>query len=216
MVDEMRKAYHDRLAALRDDTIGILRVATASVANATAAWPATDPAASAETGVRAQEAAAHTAKVENDVLDLLAQQQPVARDLRLILASLRIAQIGELCAGLARFLAQRPARADVLAASLRSLVQEIGSRTVALLQKASDAWVGIDTATAIDVIAEAEGCRSAQRAFLAELIGPQEVPIEVGVDLGMTARAYERLTDHAVEIAQRVVFAATGELANGK
>ena len=49
-----------------------------------------------------------------------------------------------------------------------------------------------------------------QRRFLGELLDLDDVPIEAAVDLGMMARAYERLTDHAVDIAGRVVFAATG------
>ena len=60
------------------------------------------------------------------------------------------------------------------------------------------------------VIDASEPARVLQRRFLAELLRLENVPVEAAVDLGMAARAYERLTDHAVEIAGRVVFAATG------
>jgi phosphate uptake regulator len=38
-----------------------------------------------------------------------------------------------------------------------------------------------------------------------------DVPIEVALDLGMAARVYDRLIDHAAEIAGRVVFAISGQ-----
>src|SRR5579871_223318 len=56
----------------------------------------------------------------------------------------------------------------------------------------------------------AERSRTLQRRFLTELLDLDDVRVDAAVELGMMARAYERLTDHAVEIARRVVFAATG------
>ena len=55
------------------------------------------------------------------------------------------------------------------------------------------------------MIASAES-RQLQRTFLAELLELRSIPVNAAVDLGMIARVYERLTDHAVEIASRVMF----------
>ena len=78
------------------------------------------------------------------------------------------------------------------------------------MEEASAAWTVLDDDRARAVIAAGDDCRSAQRRFLAGLLGLEGVSVETAVDLGMLARAYERLTDHAVEIADRVVFAVEG------
>ena len=149
--------------------------------------------------------------VEDEVLDVLAREAPLARDLRIVLASLFIAQSAGLCLGLVRTLASRPGTGTpVLTPTLRALAYEIGAETVELLGRAAGAWDVLDEERALAVIGDADGSRLLQRRFLAELFGLTGVPVEAAVELGMLARAYERLTDHAVSIAGRVVFAATG------
>jgi phosphate transport system protein len=151
------------------------------------------------------------ALVETDVLDLLALQSPVARDLRVILAARDIARAGELCLGLCRTLAARVGGAqDVLSPGLRDLIAEMGSETADLLRRANGAWTTLDEEQAGAVIVNAESCRQLQRAFLAELLELRLVPVDAAVDLGMTGRMYERVTDHAVEIVRRVLFVLTG------
>ena len=95
--------------------------------------------------------------------------------------------------------------------ALRELSAEIGAQTVELLRRDSGAWNVLDEGQARDVIQASQSSRLLQRRFLAPLLLLENVPVEAAVDLGMAARAYERLTDHAVEIAGRIVFAATGD-----
>ncbi len=86
----------------------------------------------------------------------------------------------------------------------------MGVERVALHRLAAAGWAVLDSRPALVAVDAAERSRGLQRRFLAELLDLDDVPIDAAVDLGMMARAYERLTDHAVEIAGRVVFAATG------
>lgn len=210
-MDELRRAYHDRIATLRSRTIAIVGDAAASVGNVTVALVEGDRAAGQLIVVDAREAAMRVAEVEAVVLDILAQQAPVARDLRVVLASLRIAQVAELCLGLSRTLAARVGQGNgALTATLRTLTYEIGVGTAGLLEEANGAWIVLDDTQAMDVVTDSAACRELQRRFLAELLGMSDVPVDAAVDLGMAARVYERLTDHAVEIAGRVVFAVTG------
>jgi phosphate transport system protein len=210
-MDEQRRGYHDRIALIRDETIALVREAAATTGNVTAALIDHDLDASRDVITAADEGAALVAKVEDEIVELLALQAPVARDLRMILAALRIAQIAQLCLGLARTLAGRAGVAPgILTPPLRALIGAIGSDTAALLDAAGAAWGAVDEERAQAVIASAERCRARQREFLVELFGLAVAPVEPAVDLGMVARAYERLTDHAVEIAGRVVFAAGG------
>jgi len=210
-VDELRRAYHDRIATLRGQSIAIVRDAARAVGDVSVALVQRDREAGVGLVVSAGEAAGRLAEVEVGVLDILAQQAPVGRDLRVVLAALRIAQVAELCLGLSRSLAGRVGRGDdVVTPALRKLMNEIGEKTSELLEEANGAWIVLDEAHARAVVESAAAVRGLHRRFLSELLSLEGVPIDAAVDLGMAARAYERLTDHAVEIAGRVQFAATG------
>ena len=210
-MDELRRAYHDRIADLRAQTIAIVRDAARSVGDVTVALVERDCAVGESIVLDAGDTARRVAAVEAGVLDVLAQQAPVGRDLRVVLAALRIAQIAELCLGLSRTLAGRVGRGDdVLTPTLRDLTYTIGERAGGLLEDANGAWIVLDEAQARAVIEGAAEVRELHRRFLAELLGLDGVPVDAAVDLGMAARVYERLTDHAVEIAGRVLFAVTG------
>lgn len=210
-MDELRRAYHDRIAKLRDQTIALLRDASRSVGDVTAALVERDRATGDVVVSGAVDSPSRVAEVEAGVLDIIAQQAPVGRDLRVVLAALRIAQIADLCLGLSRTLGARVGRLeDVLTPELRSLATAIGEGTSTLLEDANGAWIVLDEDQAREVVAAAREARDLQRRFLAELLGLDGVPVDAAVDLGMAARVYERLTDHAIEIAGRVLFAVTG------
>ena len=211
IVYELRRSYHDRIAELRDRSADIIGDAASATVEVTRAFLEGDRAAGRSIVISTSAAAANVALVETDVLDLLALQSPVARDLRVILAARDIARAGELCLGLCRTLAARVGGAqDVLSPGLRDLIAEMGSETADLLRRANGAWTTLDEEQAGAVIVNAESCRQLQRAFLAELLELRLVPVDAAVDLGMTGRMYERVTDHAVEIVGRVMFVLTG------
>ncbi|MHB8465891.1 MAG: phosphate signaling complex PhoU family protein, partial [Acidimicrobiales bacterium] len=139
-MDELRRSYHDRIAELHAQTIAIVTDAADALRNVTNAFVDNDLDAGRAAATDAGEATARVPAVEVEVLDLLAQQAPVARDLRLILAALRIAQIGELCLGLVGALGHRVGAGDqVLTPSLQDLIQQIGALAADLLDRAGRA-----------------------------------------------------------------------------
>ena len=211
MAEELRRSYHDRIADLRAQTIIIVSELAIAVRRATAALVGQDVDVAAAVTADAADTLTRVPIVEAEVLDMLALQAPVARDLRVILASLRIAQVGELCLGLVTALAARVRPDDdLLSPSLRKLVDEVGGCAGDLFEDAARAWRVVDAGMAAGVVSGAEGCRRLGRLFLAEVISSRDLPVETALDMGLVARAYERLTDHAVEIAGRVIFVATG------
>ncbi len=210
-MDELRRSYHDRIAVLRARTGRLIVGAADAIEHLTAALIEGDAAAGQSVIAELEWAVGEPAGIEDEVLDLLALEAPVGRDLRVVLSSLFIAQVADLCIGLARTLGGRAGAGNaVLTPTLRDLSSQIGAHTVKLLRRADSAWAVLDEAEAVAVIAGADESRLLQRRFLAELLRMSDVPVEAAVDLGMLARAYERLTDHAIAIAGRVVFAATG------
>jgi phosphate transport system protein len=210
-MDELRRAYHDRIAELKARAGALLGATADVVEHLTAALLERDVAERDEVLAAVGSVIDEPKQVEDEVLDTLAREAPVARDLRVVLASLFISQETGLCFGLVRTLASRMGAADeVLTPGLRSLSYEIGAETVELLRRDAAAWALLDADGAAGVIDAAGRSRLLQRRFLAQLLELDDVPVEAAVELGMVARAYERLTDHAVEVAGRVVFAATG------
>jgi phosphate transport system protein len=210
-MDELRRAYHDRIGALRARTGRLIVAAADAVEHVTTALLEGDAGAALGVIGGLEWALTEPTRIEEEVLDIVALEAPMGRDLRVVLASLFIAQVADLCIGLARTLAGRVGSGeDVLTPPLRDLSAEIGAHTVALLRRADGAWTVLDEGEAQAVIDGAEESRLLQRRFLAELLRLSNVPVEAAVDLGMVARAYERLTDHAVAMARRVMFAATG------
>jgi phosphate transport system protein len=210
-MDELRRAYHDRLADLHASTVEVVDIVVDGVAGVTQSFLAQDLDAAAVIEDLMRKTRAQRAGVEAEVLDLLAQQAPVARDLRMVLAALRIAEVADLCLGLIIGVAQRvTCDRDVATPTLRAVLEQMGVETGGVLAQANAAWRVAEPDLSFAVAAAAADCRTLQRQFLAELIGLHDAPVDAAVDLGLVARAYERLTDHAEEIAERVRFAATG------
>ncbi len=207
---ELRRNFHDRIAALRSQSLAIVDDAAQATADATATL--VDPETTDKLAdIEAARAAAPVSEVEAEVLALLALQGPVARDLRIILTSRDIAQLGELCLGLCVALAKRAPRVrEVLTPALCAMLGEVGDQAASLLREANAAWSAIDPGLAEAVIGRAQESRELQVSFFTELVGLRDIPLAEAVNLGLASRVYERLVDHAVDIGRRVIFAATG------
>ena len=208
---ELRRAYHDRIAELRERSLTVMRSATAGTEEAVDAFLRGDRSAALSLRLRADEMSAVAGEVDDEVVSLLALESPVARDLRVILASRDVTQLSLLCGGLALALGCRAGSAGRAAyPGLRERLEAAGARTTTLMRLADAAWSTLDGGGAARVIAEAVPTRAAQVEFFTSLLALTDVPIEVALDLGFSSRALDRLADHAVEIAERVLFAVQG------
>lgn len=212
---EMRRSYHDRIAEVRERSISIIHSSLAGTRAATLRLVAGGEAGGAPAGavgppdVAAVQALA--AGVDAEVVSLLALESPMARDLRVILASRDVTQIGLLCIGLCRTLDSRVTRAaEALTPELSRLVGAVGTGTERLLAGAESAWATLDPEMAAEVERAAVEVRAGQTGFMSALLELDGVAMDAALDLAMVARAFERLTDHAVEVAERVGFAVSG------
>ena len=152
-------------------------------------------------------------EIETRCLKLLLQQQPVARDLRQISAALkmitdmeRIGDQAEEIAALVRFLGGHGAGND-------ALICEMARRAVNMVTESVDAYVKYDIMLAERVIAEDDevDARFIQvKAELIDAIAKNPSNGELDLDLLMIAKYFERIADHAVNIAEWVIFAVTG------
>src|SRR5579864_6524454 len=103
-MDELRRAYHDRISELRQRTGALVVAAADAVDHLTSALLEGDAEARRDVIGDLDWTLEEPARIEEEVLDILALEAPVGRDLRVVLASLFIAQTAGLCFGLVRTL----------------------------------------------------------------------------------------------------------------
>lgn len=157
--------------------------------------------------------------IETLCLKLLLQQQPVAKDLRLISAALKMItdmeRIGDQAADIAEisiFLS-----GETYIKKLEHIPQ-MGEATVKMVTESIDAFVKKDLELANKVIAYddvVDGLFDNIKADLIALIQADSANGGQVIDLIMIAKYLERIGDHAVNIAEWVVFSITGKHNNG-
>ena len=152
-------------------------------------------------------------EIENLCLKLLLQQQPVARDLRQISAALkmitdmeRIGDQAEDIAEIAGFLGGRQAEND-------GLLKKMAEAVIQMVTESVDAYVKCDIILAKKVLAADDTVDDYFARVKQSLIGKiAENPGngEYALDLLMIAKYFERIGDHATNIAEWVIYSVTG------
>ena len=150
---------------------------------------------------------------------LFALQQPMASDLRTLLAVLRILHEIELTAGLMRNVARATRRLypRELPPRIRGIIERMGAQASVQTHLAIDAFADGDAAVASalpdmdDVMDDLQ--KELFRAIFAGFSGAvDEAALQMAVQLAFVGRDYERAADHAVMIGRWVEFMVTGEL----
>lgn len=210
-INELRRSYHDRISEVRRLSLGILGDAVVGVDAVSDSLVLSHSSRPPVVGFSPAEMQARAAVVDSEIVALLALESPVARDLRVILSARDVTQLAMLCIGLCQTLSERVERISMaLTEPLRRSVAEVAAGTLELLRAAQGAWTTLDGGLAAAVVPQAAAVQVRQTELMRALIGLEAVPMETAMDLALLARAFERLADHAVEIADRVHFAVQG------
>ncbi|WP_369183756.1 phosphate signaling complex protein PhoU [Streptomyces sp. Y1] len=211
----MRDAYHEELDAIGDSLVEMTRLVGSALGRATTALLDADLAL-AESVIAADEKINDLHhELENRAIDLLARQQPVATDLRIVVTSLRMSADLERCGDLARHVA-KVARMrypeTAVPGDLHSTVLEMGQLAQRLVAKAGLVIATKDVDKALEMEQDDDRIDALHRELLSHLIDDRwHHGIETAVDLTLVGRYYERFADHAVSVAKRVVYLVTGE-----
>ena len=152
-------------------------------------------------------------EIESICLKLLLQQQPVARDLRVISAALKMItdmeRIGDQAEDIAEIIGFLKGRSGEECA----FVGHMARSAISMVTGSVDAYVRQDVALAHEVIARDDVVDEDFRkvkATLIDWIAQRPDDGEYALDLLMIAKYFERIGDHAANIAGWVVFAVTG------
>lgn len=147
--------------------------------------------------------------------ELIARQAPVARDLRLIVAIMRIITDLERMGDQATNIAQN-SRDYLAAPELKPLIDipRMADETRQMVRSAMDAFVREDTDLAEQVLAKDALVDGLKDQIFRELVThmvAEPKKIKQALDLILIARNLERIADHATNIAEDVIFAFRGD-----
>lgn len=200
---------------MQDRLVEIATLVSVSIENATRAFNDSNVAL-AET-VIADDTKIDTAALELDELaiNILARQQPVARDLRIVVSALRISASLERMGDMAEHIAQlaRYRFPDkVVPKSLRSTFSELGELDVEIAKKLVELLKTEDPKLAEEIRNDDDKIDALHLSVFDKVLGETWKGAAVDtVDATLASRYHERFADHAVSIAKKVQYLATGD-----
>ncbi|MCL2677621.1 MAG: phosphate signaling complex protein PhoU [Clostridiales bacterium] len=211
----MRNKFEEQLSLLNDMLIEMGSLIETAIDMATRALKEQDIELAKKLIVFEKEVDQQEKEIEALCLKLLLQQQPVAKDLRLISAALkmitdmeRIGDQAEDIAEITIMLAGTP-----YVKKLEN-IPKMAAATARMVTEAIDAFVKKDLDLALEVIKlddVVDKLFDTVKFNLIEVIRADSGNGEQAVDLLMVAKYFERIGDHAVNIAEWVVFSITGK-----
>lgn len=211
----MREAFHDQLDTVFHDLTGIARRVETAVHQATQAL-LTGDAFTAERVIsgdieidRARE------RVEDNAYSLLSLQQPVAGDLRTLIAAMRMVteleRMGDLSVHVAKIARLRVPHLAV-PDEVRPIISGMAEVAEDMVRRVGQIITNRDVEAALELHAVDEQMDYLRRTSFTELLSSDwSHGVEAAVDVALLGRYYERIADHAVSVANRVVFVVTGE-----
>ena len=212
----MRSKFDEQLALLNTELIQMGALCEEAISKAAKALENGDRTLAEQVKPLEGEIDQMERDIETLCLKLLLQQQPVARDLRQISAAMKIItdmeRIGDQAADIAEIimamLTQGYVPEDV------GHIREMAAEVIKMVTESVDSYVQKDTVRAKLVIAHddiVDQCFDRVKQVLIGNIAANPDCGEHALDLLMIDKYLERIGDHAVNIAEWVIFAVTGE-----
>jgi phosphate transport system protein len=154
-------------------------------------------------------------QIEQGVQSLLARQTPVAADLRLVLAVLRVnlhlERMADYCVTVAK-LTKLMGGLDVSGETILSSLEDMGRRCEQMIHVALDAFADRDGEKAHSLQELDELIDRANRRAIEDVLslGDSTEEREYGLRMLVISRCVERIGDHAVDIGEQVAYLVTG------
>ncbi len=213
MVDSMRSRFDDQLMLLNKKMIEMGAQCEELIALVATALLNGDVESAHEVVSRGHEIDQMEREIESICLKLLLQQQPVAKDLRVISAALKMItdmeRIGDQAEDIAEIIPLLNGRTGAEFADF----QPMAEATCKMVTDSIDAYVKQDLKLAKAVLEYDEVVDKAfsrMKDMLIKMISENNADGEYAIDLLMIAKYFERIGDHATNIAEWVEFSVTG------
>lgn len=211
----MRDAYHKELESLDQDVVAMGAAVEKAIHLATIAFVEHDKELAQRIREGDDEIDAMFMDIEKRCLELMAQQAPVARDLRLVVAILgainELERTGDNAYNVAK-LVQRECAPEPVAKEVRALLAELGTEVQKVLASAINAWAKKDEALAAAVERQDDRSDELHHDVIASILEMKgDDAVSAAIRLAMVGRYFERIGDHAVNLAERVRYYVTGD-----
>ncbi|MEI2820682.1 MAG: phosphate signaling complex protein PhoU [Marmoricola sp.] len=212
----MRDAFNESLADVRRRLLEMVNLVQVAVNDATESLLEAD-------GEKAEQVIANDAKLdrlreelEDECYELLTLQSPVATDLRTLISAMKMAgeleRMGDLAVHVAKVARMRlPERA--VPTKLESILARMASIAELMVGKVGQIIEDNDVQSARELDEIDEQIDKLRRKSFRELFKSDwKHGVEAAVDVALLSRYYERIADHAVSVASRLIFLVTGDL----
>jgi phosphate transport system protein len=217
-VSNARKSFDQELKSLEDMVVALASQTGEAVADSVEALRRRDLALARKAKQGEEDTDSRRHQIETKCVSLLATQQPMAGDLRRILASLvisidleRMADHAEgVAAAAERMMAQPPLKPLVDIPRMAEICQD-------MLKKAMDAFVRKDAKLAAELALQDDDVDGLRSQIFRELLTYMiEDPrnISRALELILVTQHLERMGDHATNLGERIVYMITGELSD--
>jgi phosphate transport system protein len=206
---EHRQEFHRELEAIEANVIGLFGMVAEDLPKATDALLSGNGEIVRMLAERDQAIDDLYPKIEELVDRELVLQSPLASDLRFLVSVLRVVPELERSHDLVVNIARRAnyILSEDLSPRSRGLVEQMGSLASDMWRMAVDCWCQRDRSAAIALDDRDDEMDELFASLMAEL-GSGRMTLPVTMEMTLVARFYERLADHAVNIARRVVYLA--------
>jgi len=211
----MREVYHGELDEIADKVVEMTRLVATMMDQSTRALLDAD----LETADRALADDVKIDALRDDLEDrsfsLIAQQQPVATDLRVLVSTLHLVadleRMGYLALHIAKIARLRYPELAV-PPEARDVISQMGEVAMSLVHKVASVVSGRDVELAQAIEAEDDSMDALRRKLFTIVLSPKWAHgTEAAIDMTLLGRYYERYADHAVAVARRTIFIVTGE-----
>ncbi len=211
----MRDTFQDELDQVGNQLVEMSNLAGSAISRATTAL--LDADIQLAEGVITGDATLDQicSDIEANAFELLARQQPVATDLRIVVTALQmaldLARMGDLAAHIAKIARMRYPE-EALPQSVRPTILEMGQEAQRIVAKAGSTISARDSERAHELEDDDDLMDVKHRELFRILLSSEwTYGIEAAIDVTLLGRYYERFADHAVAVARRVIYIVTGE-----
>ena len=211
----MREVFQQELAEVQDRLVEIAALVEIAIENATTAFNESNVSLAERVIAEDDKIDRASLALDELAINILARQQPVARDLRIIVSALRISsslkRMGDLAEHIAQ-LARYRFPDKVVPKSLRATFHELGKLDVDIARKLTRLLRTEDLVLAEEIRNDDDRIDELHVGVFDAVLGETWKGAAVDtVDATLASRYHERFADHAVTIAKNIQDLATGD-----
>lgn len=209
----MRSKFDEQLKQLNVELTAMGGLCETAIANAAKALMTGDPKLAENAITIDAQIDDKEREIESLCLKLLLQQQPVARDLRQISSALKMITDMERLGDQAADISEIVTLENIRASESAGHIGDMARATIQMVNSSIEAFVRRDLELSREVIASddvVDVLFDKVKGEIIEMIRQDRADGEHAIDLLMIAKYFERIGDHAVNIAEWVEFSITG------